>query len=76
MHHAAQNAEASGDGRLVLAVVVNVGLTVVQVVAGVVSGSLSLVADALHNLSDAGSILLALVARRVGRRPPAGSRAG
>lgn len=69
MHHAAQNAEASGDGRLVLAVVVNVGLTVVQVVAGVVSGSLSLVADALHNLSDAGSILLALVARRVGRRP-------
>jgi cobalt-zinc-cadmium efflux system protein len=48
---------------------VNVLLTVVQVIAGLASGSLSLVADALHNLSDAGSILLALVARRIGRRP-------
>jgi cobalt-zinc-cadmium efflux system protein len=35
----------------------------------VLSGSLSLVADALHNLSDAGALLIALVARRIGRKP-------
>lgn len=69
MHQPAHDNQADGDGRLVLAVVVNVVLTVVQVVAGIASGSLALVADALHNLSDAGSILLALVARRIGRRP-------
>jgi cobalt-zinc-cadmium efflux system protein len=33
------------------------------------SGSLSLIADALHNLSDAGSLAVALIARRIGRRP-------
>ncbi|QDU83351.1 Cadmium, cobalt and zinc/H(+)-K(+) antiporter [Planctomycetes bacterium Pla163] len=60
----------SSDSRLVVAVLVNVLLTIVQVVGGVVSGSLSLVADALHNLSDAGALIVALVARRIARRPP------
>lgn len=57
------------DGRLVLAVAVNVALTVAQIVGGVVAGSLALVADALHNLSDAATLVLALFARRIGRRP-------
>lgn len=45
-------------------------LTVAQVIGGMVSGSLSLVADALHNFSDAASLLIALVAIRIGRKPP------
>lgn len=64
-HHAME----SGDARLGWAVAVNVGLTVAQVVGGALSGSLALVADAIHNLSDAGSLLIALLARRIGRRP-------
>lgn len=56
------------DGRLAWAVAVNVVLTVVQIVGGVVSGSLALVADAIHNLSDAASLAIALFARKVGRR--------
>ena len=58
-----------GDKRLVGAVLVNVLLTVVQVVGGILSGSLSLVADALHNLNDAAALGIALVARRIARRP-------
>ena len=58
-----------GDRRLVGAVLVNVLLTVAQVVGGLLSGSLSLVADALHNLNDAASLGIALVARRIARRP-------
>ena len=58
-----------GDRRLVGAVLVNVLLTVAQVVGGLLSGSLSLVADALHNLNDAASLGIALIARRVARRP-------
>jgi cobalt-zinc-cadmium efflux system protein len=38
-------------------------------VGGLVAGSLALVADALHNFSDAASLLLAVVARKIGRRP-------
>lgn len=57
------------DGRLFWAVAINMLLTAAQIVGGIVSGSLSLIADALHNFSDAGSLLLALVARRISRRP-------
>ncbi len=60
----------AGDRRLWVAVAINVLLTVAQVIGGLASGSLSLVADALHNLNDAASIGIALIARRIGRRPP------
>ena len=66
--HAAEHHSRS-DTRLVAAVCVNGALTVVQVIGGLLSGSLSLLADALHNLSDAGALTIALVARRIGRRP-------
>ena len=60
---------SGGDKRLVGAVLVNILLTGAQVVGGRLSGSLSLVADALHNLNDAASLGIALVARRIARRP-------
>lgn len=63
------DSEQSGDRRLVVAIAVNVLLTGAQVVGGVISGSLSLVADALHNLNDAASLGVALIARRIARRP-------
>jgi cobalt-zinc-cadmium efflux system protein len=59
-----------GDRRLAGAIGVNVLLTVAQVVGGIISGSLSLVADAVHNLSDAASLGIALFARKIGRKPP------
>src|SRR5262249_33847891 len=48
---------------------------VVEVIAGVLSGSLALVADAVHNLSDCGSFVIALVARRIGGWPSGELRA-
>lgn len=69
-HHGHLHVTAEeGDRRLGLAVAVNLLLTVVQIVGGVLAGSLALVADAVHNLSDALSLLLALVARRIARWP-------
>ena len=57
-----------GDWKLIISVTINVVLTFAQVIGGIISGSLSLVADALHNLSDAGALLLALIARKIGRK--------
>ncbi len=68
--HSHHDVEAMGDQRLLIAIVINMLLTLAQVVGGVVSGSLSLIADALHNFSDASSLLIAWVARRIGRQPP------
>lgn len=62
--------QSMGDKRLAIAVAVNILLTLAQVVGGIVSGSLSLIADALHNLSDAASLGIALFARKIGRKPP------
>jgi cobalt-zinc-cadmium efflux system protein len=64
--HAGENLS---DRRLVAAVVLNLLLTVVEAVAGLLSASLALLADALHNFNDCGSLIIALVARRIGRRP-------
>ena len=67
-HHGHVGADA-GDRRVFLAIAVNLGLTLVQVVGGLFAGSLALVADALHNFSDAVSLIIAFAARRIARRP-------
>ena len=63
-HHAPES-----DRGLLFAVGINVLLTLAQVTGGIISGSLSLIADALHNLSDAASLGIALFARKISRRP-------
>ena len=65
-HH--QHAPESDRG-LLGAVFINILLTLAQVIGGIISGSLSLIADALHNLSDAASLGIALFARTIGRKP-------
>ena len=52
-----------------MAVGVNLLLTVAQFVGGLLSGSIALIADAIHNLSDALSLVIAFAARRIARRP-------
>ncbi|QQA42824.1 cation diffusion facilitator family transporter [Pelagovum pacificum] len=68
-HHHHHHEVPEGDGRLALAVAGNLGLTVAQIVGGIFSGSLALIADALHNLSDAMALVIAFAARKIARRP-------
>ncbi len=67
--HHDHDIEGMGDRRLGFAIVINMLLTLAQVIGGIVSGSLSLIADALHNFSDASSLLIAYAARKIGRQP-------
>jgi cobalt-zinc-cadmium efflux system protein len=73
-HHAHQHHHAvspdADRGRLAAALALIVAFMVAEVVAGVISGSLALLSDAAHMLTDAGSIALALVAARLAARPP------
>jgi len=62
--------ERMGDGKMLAAFGINVLLTVAQVIGGILSGSLSLIADALHNFGDAATLAIALFARKLGRKPP------
>ena len=67
-HHHHVDPEA-GDRRVFAAIAVNLGLTAAQILGGIVSGSLALIADALHNFSDAISLIIAFGARKIARRP-------
>jgi cobalt-zinc-cadmium efflux system protein len=61
----------AGKGRaFALAVVLNLGFTVAEVTAGLISGSMALIADAGHNLSDVLALLLAWGANTLAARPP------
>ena len=57
------------DRSLLIAIFLNGLLTLAQVIGGIISGSLSLIADALHNISDVASLGIALFARTISRKP-------
>ena len=63
-------AEKSLDRRLLASVLLNVVITAAEAAGGLVAGSLALLADAAHNLSDVVALALAFLARVIGRRPP------
>jgi cobalt-zinc-cadmium efflux system protein len=60
--------------RLAVSLILNVGLVVVQIVFGIAAHSTGLLADAGHNLSDVGALVLSLVAVRFALRPPSAER--
>ena len=61
----------SANERVVLiGFVLTAGFMVAEIIAGVMSGSLALIADAGHMLTDASALLLAWAAFRFGRRQP------
>lgn len=55
----------SGNTRLLFVLLLNVGISVAQLIGGVIAGSLALIADALHNATDAGSIGISFIANRI-----------
>lgn len=67
-HHHHHHDPDMSDSRLALAVGLNLFLTFAEVAAALISGSLSLLADALHNFSDCASLVVAWIARRISRR--------
>jgi cobalt-zinc-cadmium efflux system protein len=60
---------AALDRKLSWSIGLNAVIVFVEVAGGLLSGSLALLSDALHNLSDVAALSLALVARKLGRRP-------
>ena len=53
---------------LLIALILNLGITAIEFVGGALSGSLALTSDAFHNLSDAFSIFNSLIAYKIGRK--------
>lgn len=64
MHH---HGEISGR-RLLWVTLINLVITIAEVIGGIVTGSIALVSDSAHNLSDTISIVLSYVALRIALR--------
>jgi cobalt-zinc-cadmium efflux system protein len=60
-------------GKLAIALALILGFMAVEVVVGVLAGSLALLSDAAHMLTDAAAIGLSLVAARLALRPARGA---
>lgn len=66
-------ANESNQRRVMIALVLTGTFMLVEVVGGIISGSLALLADAGHMLTDTMALSLAALAFHVSRRPPGGS---
>jgi cobalt-zinc-cadmium efflux system protein len=55
--------------RLFVTMILNFLITVVEMIGGLLSGSLSLISDALHNFSDGIAIIITYIAVRLGKHP-------
>jgi cobalt-zinc-cadmium efflux system protein len=67
-HH--NHEEASWGKRLVVSMIMNLIIPAVQIYGGIISGSMALISDALHNLSDFISLVINYAALAIGRRGP------
>jgi cobalt-zinc-cadmium efflux system protein len=53
---------------LVFSILLNLIITIAQIIGGIISGSFALISDALHNFSDVLSLIFSLYANRLSRR--------
>ena len=67
-HHHGQDENISGT-RLLATMLLNFAITVIEIAGGLLSGSLSLISDALHNFSDGIAIIISYIALRLSRKP-------
>jgi cobalt-zinc-cadmium efflux system protein len=73
-HHPALDDTIDGRRRIAIAAFLTFSFMIVEVVGGVISGSLALLADAAHMLTDAGSLGLAWLGFKLAERPADASR--
>jgi cobalt-zinc-cadmium efflux system protein len=70
MTHDHRHDNSDNETRVFWAMVLTGGFMVVEVVGGIFTGSLALLADAGHMLTDTAALALAWMAFRIGRRSP------
>ena len=56
------------DRNLLISILLNIAITSAQVVGGFISGSLSLLSDALHNFSDVISLIVSYIASKLSKK--------
>lgn len=61
-------------GKLLITILLNIIITISQVIGGIISGSLALLSDAVHNFSDVIALSLAYYTNRLAKRKATNSK--
>ncbi|QPM67807.1 cation diffusion facilitator family transporter [Atribacter laminatus] len=59
---------SKSENKLIITIILNLTISIFEIIGGILSGSLSLISDALHNLSDSASMFISLFSLRVANR--------
>ena len=68
--HNHQHTQNLNNKKLLWVALLNFSITIVQIVGGIISNSLSLLSDAWHNLGDSVAILIAYFAAKISKKKP------
>ena len=68
MRHAHDVDEKLKESGLTISFLLNITTSIVQIIGGLFSGSLSLISDALHNLSDSIALVISLIAVKLSKK--------
>lgn len=68
-HNHSHNTEVTSEKNLFITMSLNFLITIAEVIGGFISGSLSLISDALHNFSDGITIIITYIAMRLSKKP-------
>ncbi|RKS55382.1 cobalt-zinc-cadmium efflux system protein [Gillisia mitskevichiae] len=68
MGHDHDHSQNVSGKNLLFSIFLNIGITLAQVIGGLLSGSLALLSDALHNFSDVLSLLVSYIANILSKR--------
>ena len=62
MSHHHHHISKSHSNKILITIFLNIGITVAQIIGGILSGSLALLSDALHNFTDVVSLIISYIA--------------
>ena len=64
MEHSHHHSHELSGKKLFISIVLNVTITLAQFIGGIISGSLALISDAVHNFSDVISLIISDVIKK------------
>jgi len=68
-NHSHNSGNETSEKNLFITMALNFLITIAEIIGGFISGSLSLISDALHNFSDGIAIIITYVAMRLSKKP-------
>ncbi len=69
-HHHTHSFNRSGRSKFIWVIILNFSISIFEIIAGVLSSSMALVADAFHNMEDTASVILSFFAWKISFKMP------